>query len=165
MAQQIKKFRIKNVNLPPMIVDKEGYVVRYRVISEDRNRYSHWSPVNIIEPGYTFNSGSITFNKNGSIASFAWDAVEINIGDNEIRQANEYDVWIRWDRGDNGDWIYKERLEGTNISFPIPSTYKINGITQASAPNKVSIEIYLKGTPITRNSNFLLVYEDGPHTV
>lgn len=165
MAEQIKKFRIKNNNLPSMLVDKQGYAARYRIVSEDKNRYSHWSSVNIIQPGYTFVSGNITFNKNGSIANFAWDAVDINIGANHIRQAHEYDIWIRWDRSDSGDWIYKQRIDGTTVSFPIPTTYTINGVVQASEPNRASIEIYLKGTPITRDSNFLLVYEDGPHTI
>jgi hypothetical protein len=165
MAEQVKKFRIKNNALPPILVDKQGYAARYRVVSEDKNRYSHWSPVNIIQPEYTLVPGNIIFNKNGSIANFAWDSVDINIGANHIRQAKEYDIWIKWDRSDNGDWIYKQRIEGTTVSFPIPTTYTINGVIQESQPNKASIEIYLIGTPVTRDSDFLLVYEDGPHTI
>lgn len=165
MSEQIKKFRIKNNNLPPMLVEKEGYPVRYRIVSEDKNRYSHWSSVNIIQPNYIFNPGNITFNKNGSIANFAWDAVSISIGDESISQAHEYDIWVQWHRSDNGDWIYNQRVDGTSVSFPIPIAYTIGGVVQPSEPNRVSIEIYLKGTPITRNSNFLLVYSDGPHTI
>ncbi len=89
----------------------------------------------------------------------------INKNSKYIRQAHEYDVWVKWDRGDGGDWIYKQRIDGTGISFPIPSTYSINGIEQPSQPNKVSLEVYLKGNKITRDFDTLLVYEDGPHTI
>jgi hypothetical protein len=161
----IKKIKISQTNLPPVNSEIEGYSVRYRIVSDDKNRKSQWSPIVQITPGYTYTLGNIVFNKNGSIAQQAWDAVTIIKDGNVIRQAQEYDIWIRWDRNDGGDWIYKERIVGTNVSFPIPATYKKNGIVQGSAPNRLSTEIYLKGNPISRDSSFLLVYEDGPHTV
>jgi hypothetical protein len=161
----IKKIQIGQNVLPPINSEIEGYSVRYRVVSDDKNRTSQWSPTITLQPDYTYTIGSISFNKNGSIAQQAWDPVSILINGNEIRKAHEYDIWIKWDRNDGGDWIYKQRIDGTNISFPIPSTYTIGGIIQGSAPNRLSTEIYLKGNPISRNSSFLLVYEDGPHTI
>ena len=161
----IKKIRIKQGNLPTINVNEEGYVLKYRVVSEDKNRTSQWSPISVIQPGYTYVGGDISFNKSGQVATFAWDSVSIQIDGNQVRRSHEFDIWLRWDRSDGGDWIYKQRIDGTNASFPIPSTYTINGVVQGSAPNKLSIEVYLKGTPITRDSSFLLVYEDGPHTV
>jgi hypothetical protein len=161
----IKKIKISQASLPSINSEIEGYSVRYRIVSDDKNRTSQWSPIVQITPGYTYGLGQIVFNKNGSIAQQAWDAVTILKDGNVIRQAQEYDIWIRWDRNDGGDWIYKERIVGTNVSFPIPATYKKNGIVQGSAPNRLSTEIYLKGNPISRDSSFLLVYEDGPHTV
>jgi hypothetical protein len=166
MADQgIKKIRIKQSDLPTINVNEEGYVLRYRVISDDKNRTSQWSPINIIQPNYTYVPGSIVFNKAGNIASLAWDSVSIEIDGTEIRKAHEFDIWLKWHRSDNGDWIYKQRIDGGNISFPIPSTYTIGGVVQGSPPNRLNAEIYLKGTPITRDSAFLLVYEDGPHTI
>jgi hypothetical protein len=161
----IKKVIIKKASLPALDHDKVGYVFRYRVVSDDRNRSSHWSPIVTLNTDYTYTPGSITFNKNGSIAQQAWDSVTISKNGNVIRQAHEYDIWVKWDRNDGGDWIYKQRIDGTNISFPIPSTYTIDGVVQGSAPNRLSLEVYLKGDPISRNSSFLLVYTDGPHTI
>ena len=166
MADQgIKKIRIKQDNLPSIDVNEEGYILRYRVVSDDKNRISQWSPINIIQPNYTYVVGSIEFNKAGSIASLAWDSVSIQIDGNEIRKAHEFDVWLKWHRSDNGDWIYKQRIDNGNISFPIPNTYTINGIVQASPPNRLNVEIYLKGNPINRDSSLLLIYEDGRHTI
>ena len=161
----IKKIRIRQSDISTINVNEEGYVLKYRVVSEDKNRTSQWSPISIIQPGYTYVGGDISFNKSGQVATLAWDSVSIQLDGNEVRKANEFDIWLKWDRNDGGDWLYKQRIDGGNISFPIPSTYTIGGVVQGSAPNKLSAEIYLKGTPITRDSSFLLVYEDGPHTV
>jgi hypothetical protein len=161
----IKKIRIRQSDISTINVNEEGYVLRYRVVSEDKNRTSQWSPISIIQPGYTYVGGDISFNKSGQVATLAWDSVSIQLDGSEVRKASEFDIWLKWDRNDGGDWLYKQRIDGGNISFPIPSTYTIGGVVQGSAPNKLSAEIYLKGTPITRDSSFLLVYEDGPHTV
>lgn len=48
MADQgIKKAVIKNQDLPNISLDADGpfYSLRYRVVSEDKNRFSHWSDV------------------------------------------------------------------------------------------------------------------------
>ena len=161
----IKKAIVLNNELPPINPELNGYEVRYRIVSEDKNRTSHWSPSFVVDSGFTYTSGLISFNKNGSIATFSWDSVAIYKDSFHIRQAYQYDIWIRWDKNDGGDWIYKERIEGSSISFPIPSTYTIGGVVQGSQPSELSIEIYLKGNPITRDFNTLLVYEDGPHTI
>jgi hypothetical protein len=161
----IKKTKILENLLPNISVDQEGFSIRYRIVSDDKNRTSQWSPVVVLKPEYDYVSGTIGFNKSGNIGTLVWDSVSIQKNSNEIRKAHEFDIWLKWHRNDNGDWLYKQRIDGGSISFPIPSTYTIGGIVQGSAPNKLSAEIYLKGTPITRNSNFLLVYESGPHTV
>lgn len=224
----IKQYRQVPELMPPISSINQGYSIRYRIISEDRNRASHWSPVYLIIPNYTYIPGQINFNSANQIASFTWDAVTIlkdtktvqsinnkqlasdiatlttdgahymlvgdwvtvegvdatfngtykisavtnntfsyykdhgNIGSTAvspkgiyksnafIRNALQYDVWVRWDRNDGGDWLYKERIESTTLSLPHPSTYTINGAIQPSSPNKVSIEIYLIGEPVER---------------
>jgi hypothetical protein len=80
-----------------------------------------------------------------------------------VDNSKSYDIWLRWDRNDGGDWAYKERIETTSVSYPHPDFYTINGAVQPSAPNKVSIEIYLSGNPVIRADGepgtvFLKVY-------
>jgi hypothetical protein len=43
--QGIKKAIILSENLPNTLQPINKYVVRYRIVSEDRNRRSHWSPI------------------------------------------------------------------------------------------------------------------------
>lgn len=230
----IKKFRVPVEDMPPINSITQGYNIRYRIISDDRNRNSHWSPIYLIEPGYTFVPGQIGFSKSGQVVNIDWDSVLIlkdtatvntiinkelssdlatitlsaahymSVGDwvtienvdsvfngtyqisavtadtftyyvdgpstpstpvspagtykknSIIRRALEYDIWVRWDRNDGGDWLYKERIETTSVSFPAPSIYTINGAVQGSPPNKFSAEIYLKGYPIERGNGIPL---------
>ena len=163
----IKKAKFLEKDLPDIISNLEGYLVRYRIVSEDRNRLSHWSPIFLVQPGYDFIAGNTSLGKSADHVNIIWDAVSIEKDGNLIRKAKEYDIWLRWDKGEpaGGDWIYGERVESNSALFIIPSTYYINGIDQGSKPNNLTIEIFLKGNPITRDAAFLKVYTIGPTTV
>lgn len=161
----IKKVRIKKADLPPMSSAENGYVVRYRIVSEDKNRVSHWSPTKIVLPQFTYTSGTITHNKTGTINLIVWDAVKILKGTTFINNETTYDVWLKWDKSDNGDWIYRERVTGTSLSIITPSDYTINGVLQGSIPNRLSAEIYINSNPPTRAYTTLRVYQGGPWTV
>lgn len=229
MTEAIKKARVLHKNLPPILSNIEGYLVRYRIKSTDQNRVSHWSPFIFIDPGYVYLPGLLKHTSGSQVLNLSWDAVKIlkpyetkndittkslntniatittstahylNVGDYVtisgvdatfdgthiisaitstpahtfsfyknngnisstpdtgsytknylIENDSEYDIWIRWDRNDGGDWIYKERIQGTTVSFPHPSTYTKNGAIQSSAPNRVSVEIYIPGNPPLR---------------
>lgn len=161
----IKKAAVEQARLPEISVPAEGYFLRYRIISEDRNRISHWSPIFLLQPNYTYQSGNTAIGKQADHVNLIWDPVQILKDNNFIRNAVEYDIWLKWDRGDNGDWIYAERLEGNSATFIIPNTYSVGGVVQSHKPNKLTAEIYLKGQPITRDSSFLQVYVIGPETI
>lgn len=40
----VKKVIVKKQDLPAFSGELQSYLVRYRIVSEDRNRTSHWSP-------------------------------------------------------------------------------------------------------------------------
>jgi hypothetical protein len=164
-TENIKKVIIKQSDLPPLMVENQGYVFRYRIISDDKNRRSHWSPIKNIKPEFTFVAKTINHDKAGAINTVVWDAVTIKKGTNTIKQADSYDVWLKWHRGDNADWIHHGTINNNSFSIVTPSTYTISDVEQVSAPNKLNIEVYLKGSPITRSSSFLRVYQGGPYTV
>ena len=166
MANEIiKKARILESKLPAINSITEGYEVRYRVVSEDKNRTSHWSPIFLVQPEFTYVPGTIHHSKAGDISTVAWNSVEIKKGTTLIKEATSYDIWVRWDRNDGGDWAYRSRIDTSSISLITPATYTKNNILQASAPNRLSVEIYLKGFPISRDTAFLRVYQGGPWTV
>jgi hypothetical protein len=164
-TENIKKARVLESRLPAINSITEGYEVRYRIISEDKNRTSHWSPIFLVQPEFTYVAGTIHHNKAGDVSTVTWNSVEIKYGSTLIKEALSYDIWVRWDREDSGDWEYRSRIDTASISLITPTTYKKGGVVQPSSPNRLSVEIYLKGTPIARTTSFLRVYQGGPWTV
>jgi hypothetical protein len=166
MADQvIKKIKIAQDGLPTIKSLTQKYDVRYRIVSEDKNRTSHWSPIVNLDPQYTYVAGNITIVSSG-ITTIAWDFVTVKIGTQVIRQANDYVVWVKWSKAAGiGDWNHIQTRFNNSISLVHPSTFYINGVDQLSAPNRVTVEIYLKGEPVTRDSENLLVYSPAMHTI
>lgn len=89
----IKKLRILKSSLPPVDHDTEKYNLRYRVISEDKNRTSHWSPI--------YNSdGSNVIGTSGAL-SITQQIITAVWGDENNHPA--YDVFVSFD-GDPFFW-------------------------------------------------------------
>ena len=83
----IKKLRISKFSLPPVDHDTEKYNLRYRVISEDRNRTSHWSPI--------YNSdGSNVIGTSGAL-SISQEIITAVWGDENNHPS--YDVFVSFD--------------------------------------------------------------------
>jgi hypothetical protein len=81
-----------------------GYVARYRIISEDQNRYSSWAPIRELPvPEPILVSGAVV--ANGSIVQVAW-------GDSE--KSPSYDVFIK---SDSNDYVYHGTTTNHNYSF------------------------------------------------
>jgi hypothetical protein len=89
----IKKLRVLKSSLPPVDYDTEKYNLRYRVISEDRNRTSHWSPI--------FNSdGTNVIGTNGALL-ITEEIITAVWGDENLHPA--YDIFVSFD-GDPFYW-------------------------------------------------------------
>jgi hypothetical protein len=87
--QTIKKFKIPSSNLPPVDSQTMGYIVRYRIVSSDKNRTSHWSPIFFTNPiEITLVEGALSIT--ASIITAVW-------GDEVNRP--EYDVFVKFDSG------------------------------------------------------------------
>lgn len=133
------------------------YDVRYRIISEDRNRFSYWSPIYSVDPELKYIPNEDAIEKFNTYVTVIWDAAQIykiTTGATTvfIQELDKYDLWVRWGRSQPGDWIYKERLSNTSVSLIIPQTYTNNGsVVLGEKPNKLSIEIYRPGRPILRD--------------
>jgi hypothetical protein len=83
----IKKVIIKKALLPALDHDKVGYVFRYRIVSEDKNRTSQWSPINLVLDNLiTSVAGAVQVS--ASVISAVW-------GDELNRP--KYDVFVGFD--------------------------------------------------------------------
>jgi hypothetical protein len=91
----IKKVIIPKESLPAFLGSEHKYVVRYRVVSEDRNRLSHWSlQYKVAAPTVSQINYSIIPEQDANVIRLVWDQVP-NIA--------EFDVYVKWG---NGSWQY-----------------------------------------------------------
>ena len=104
----IKKVIVPRASLPP--VDKDGkYLVRYRIASVDKNRYSHWSPIyKVSGKSVIIVNGSVQ--KLGNIVMVAWQS------DSDI---SLYDIFIKYN-GDN-NYSYHGSSNSNNYSIVVTS--------------------------------------------
>lgn len=91
------KLIIPKENFSDINVDTEQYQIRYRLITDDRNVSSYWSPTYSIDPemyfipGSIYSPGSLTLSKIGSSNSISasWDSVSVrkSIEDPEVQNS------------------------------------------------------------------------------
>ena len=133
----IKKVVIPKSTLPSVTSDNK-YFVRYRIVSQDKNRVSAWSPtfeLNAITPTPLLAS-NVTSSINNKLVNIAWI-------DPELR--NNYDIFIK---SDSGAYAYYGTVTGQSYSFLTNATTSIQFAIQISSISKEkseTIEIYESG--------------------
>lgn len=131
----IKKVVIKKNNLPALDFDSTGYIFKYRIVSEDKNRTSQWSPINIIvnESIYPV-SGAISVTS--SITTAVW-------GD-EVNWP-KYDVFVGFD---SAIPVYHGTSPIHTYSFINTGVENVRVIVQVESSKKQlssNLEIYNSG--------------------
>ena len=158
----LQKSTILLEQLPPLkVIDANtvGYYVRYRVVSEDRNKTSHWSPIYLLTPPYEFRRPSgiplngikyFETNTGGSnkVVTLAWDPIDVYNNNVFIRKAIAYDVWHKWG---SGLWTFEARVVNPSMTVVVPSPN----------PGTLSVEIYARSIDISRDADHqqLLLYK------
>jgi hypothetical protein len=123
MAEVIKKAKILKQFLPPVDSESFGYIVRYRIISEDKNRTSHWSP--------TFVTNSVTVESvDGAVSTTA--SIITAVWDDDLNMPS-YDVFVKFD---SGSFLY----HGTTTAH----TYQFKNTGTTSVHVKVQIASSVK---------------------
>ncbi len=94
------------------------YTIRFRIVSEDRNRSSHWSPQYLVAPSHIDQTSSITVSSSNGTLSVLWD----------LDQSQDYDVYVAWGSGITdpetnwgvGQYNYAATVSGSFFSMAIP---------------------------------------------
>jgi hypothetical protein len=112
-----------------------NYVVRFRIVSEDRSRISFWSPQYTLSPApLTVDEYSdLSVVKSGSLLLLNWTVDPTIV-------TNSYDIFVAWgtQAGSVGLTEYVGSSAGTFFTLPIPV-------------GKVSAQIWVQTTSIPRN--------------
>lgn len=174
MAQGLQKAIVNENDLPPLTVFKDGtfgYRLRYRVVSADSNRFSHYSPTFTVRPSYIFERqfdksiDNFVVIRQGPYINIVWDAVLVKdkVTRSLIKKQNQYDVWFRWSKGEsNAVYVPADRVDGLLQGAIIPSSYRVSTAgtltTIQEEPTRLSVEIYIRATVQSRSNAPLLVY-------
>ena len=155
---------ISKENFPEMDIYTQKYNIRYRIVSDNQNNFSYWSPIFQVDPEVIFWRGTIEIPGNmyleklgSSFVTVTWDSVSMykEVGGvlTNIAELSSYDLWIKW-AGSSGanpsDWIYKERIFSTSVNINVPSGYIDSTGTPRPAPKYMYVEVYRPGRPISR---------------
>jgi hypothetical protein len=164
-----KRIIIPREDLPNISSATGSYSVRYRIISQDRNRLSYWSPIfeTIPETTYDFNENNINVSRIGSRFTITWEPVIVKAPSGTVGSLQEYDLWVQWSKGEsNAKWLYRERVLGNPVTLFSPSQYSlIDPVTKIETvieeePDQLSVEIYIPADPPIRSG---AIYEEsGP---
>ena len=132
----IKKTRILKSALPAIDHDTLKYNARYRVISEDRNRTSHWSPIyNSAGVDVVVTSGAVS--KTGDVITAVW-------GDQN--DFPEYDVFVKFD---SNEFFYHGKSKVHSYSFLKTGTTTVRvkvQIISSKKEIKAALNVFDSGT-------------------
>lgn len=127
---KIQKVTIPRDSLPPINADKNHYVVRFRIISEDLNRTSHWSPQYLVSPTAidltAAQDVNIVLTSNSSLVTAQWNVSSAALAEfqkNPNQSINNYDVYVAWGTqpGSTGTLEYFSTVVGNSAIIPIPT--------------------------------------------
>lgn len=130
MEVPIKKVNISRDNLPPINANEGVYIVRYRIISNDRNRISHWSPQFAVSPiPVDFEAAedkNIAISQAGSTLIAKWNVsakAQEEFNKNPNLELTSYDVYLAWGTSPTSTdpLEYYATSSGNYITIPIPT--------------------------------------------
>jgi len=132
--------RIKKVIVPKSMLkeidgETNSYLIRYRIISEDKNRSSHWSPIFYLEyPPFSISRGKTE--ELGDVVSISWE---------DATNRPQYDIFVKYDF----DTDYRFLATTTNKNFDI-----FREANSVSLKAKVQVSATIK-----KIYNNLVIYE------
>jgi hypothetical protein len=127
-----------------------------------------------VRPNYKFQRpeardlNEIAINRPGNspYLTVAWQKVSVlnRVTNSFIKVADLYDVWLRWDVDEtNAVWVLADRVDGNQLGLVIPKSYTLattpSPTVISEEPTRLSVEIYIRANPASRNNSSLLVYK------
>ena len=100
------------------------YVVRYRIVSEDRNRVSHWSPQYLLSPALIVDDPGTNIVRNqisGQSILVSWELPK-DYKDREKSDLGTFDVYVAWGltTAGVGAYEYYSTVTGNSATIAIP---------------------------------------------
>lgn len=118
----VKKVIIKKQDLPAFSGELQSYLVRYRIVSEDKNRTSHWSPrykVNVEPeinretiPPEDWIPHSVALSENKQVITIVWTP--------PANLKPDFDLYVKWG---SDAFKYVLSIQAPSYTIQVPSGY------------------------------------------
>lgn len=134
MAADQKKVIIKQSDLPPISSDTNSHLVRFRIVSNDGNRSSHWSPIYSVAPVAISKITAYSSSKTAASATATW-TTPASLQDVKL------DIYLRLAGQTDPDnlaafpWTYVGTTSSTSFTANIPANI-MNLATSTSVATK-----------------------------
>ena len=116
----------------PAVNSENQYSVRYRIITDDKNRYSEWSPTFLVT-GNSITQVTAEASITGKVISIVWSDPQPRAG---------YDIFVKFD---SGQYVYHGKSTNTSYSLISTGTTSFKFLIQVESMSKQvnqSIKIY-----------------------
>jgi hypothetical protein len=137
----VKKVTIEKKDLPPLSPDGE-YLLRYRVISEDKNRTSHWSPIYALNalPFIEDVSGDLQISNSSLAITAVWEESSLN---------SSYDIFVSFGiyNAETSNIVWENYVYSTSLTAQSYSFLRTADVTD------VRVKIQLSGIQKTLSPN------------
>jgi len=152
----VKKVVIKKADLPPISADDNSYRVRFRVIQGQR--YSHWSPINIVSgiPAPAVDQVSVAVDSTNNTVTAVWAppaAYDIDTVYVYVRWTDHLQPLLPY------EWKYVAKVSSTTYATVIPTTVQLTD-TISFTPTRVEIAVQVPTYPRTRSAEAELFSSD-----
>jgi hypothetical protein len=129
----VKKVTIEKKDFPPLSPNGE-YLLRYRIISEDKNRTSHWSPI------YKLDATQFIQNVSGDL-QISNDSLAISLVWGESQLKSGYDIFV-------SSGVYNEGISAvdwTNYAYHGSSLTQTYSFLRGTSVTDIRVKIQLSG--------------------
>ena len=134
----IKKVVIGRDELPAVDLETRSYNVRYRLISEDRNRVSYWSKIyNLQSPIITpITEYTMEITNSHDLVTVTWNL-------DQVPETAYFDIWVKW-VGNSSEslypWQYLATIIDNQYSMVFPTSIPDPG-GGTELPKKIRVAV------------------------
>lgn len=142
MTEIVKKVIVRKSDLPPTASISGSYKVRYRIVSDDLNRTSAWSPIYTLSITPISNTVEYDIQVSTNTITTIWNSIpDIPL--------STFDVYIRWIGDPVGEedpettypWTYTTSIGTTSYSIIKPSSVSTSNGPVIPTHFQISVQV------------------------
>lgn len=114
MSEVIKRVKILKKDLPSRSAKTHSYNIKYRIVADDGNTYTHWSPIYNVEiPKEGVVSAVVATDPSKKFFTLIWQPLEVD-------KDSSFDIYAQWNN--TGPWVYLNTIKSSTYNGLVSDT-------------------------------------------